>query len=318
MQKHKKITVERLEKFVSKQSWSDVNLRSMLYGKRLELVDVTVFSVPNLERIKPSVAIANGVYVPFDRKTKRFGPSWSTHWFRVRGCVPAEWEGSEVHLLWDATCESCVYRNGTPVQGLLGGSGNDRRAEYPMTWAKPGEPFEVERARKKKILSLRFKIFVELAANGMFGVGLGGDINPVDPNKYYELLQCELAVFNHDVWDLIFDFSVISEMAKELPEQDPRAAQALFAANSIQNAVWTDDPSTVAAGRELAARFLSERAGPSAFTISATGHAHIDTAWLWPYAETRRKVARSFASQLSLMVDRYLFFLVPLTFFFGS
>ncbi len=160
-----------------------------------------------------------------------------------------------------------------------------------MTWAVPGEPFE---------------IFIELAANGMFGVGLGGDINPVDPNKYYELLQCELAVFHREVWDLIFDFTVISEMAKELPENDPRAAQALFVANSIQNAVWTDDLSTVARGRELANKFLSERNGSSGFTVSATGHAHIDTAWLWPYAETRRKVARSFASQLSLM-DRYPF-----------
>ncbi len=118
MQKHKKITVERLEKFVSKQSWADVNLRSMLYGRRLQLDDVAVYSVPNLERIKPAVAMKDGVFVKFDRKTARFGPSWSTHWFRIRGCIPAEWgPTSEVHLLWDATCESCVYRNGTPVQG---------------------------------------------------------------------------------------------------------------------------------------------------------------------------------------------------------
>jgi alpha-mannosidase len=158
-----------------------------------------------------------------------------------------------------------------------------------MTWAKAGAEFE---------------LYVELAANGMFGVGLGGDINPVDPDKYYELLQCELAVFHRDAWDLMWDFSVIAEMAKELPENDPRAAQALFVANSIQNAVWTDDRSTIARGRELAASFLSETNGPHCFTVSATGHAHIDTAWLWPYAETRRKVARSFASQLALM-ERY-------------
>jgi hypothetical protein len=30
------------------------------------------------------------------------------------------------------------------------------------------------------------------------------------------------------------------------------------------------------------------------------GHCHIDCAWLWPYAETRRKVARSWATQLEL------------------
>jgi alpha-mannosidase len=35
--------------------------------------------------------------------------------------------------------------------------------------------------------------------------------------------------------------------------------------------------------------------------IALTGHAHIDLAWLWPYAETRRKARRTFHTALSLM-----------------
>ena len=38
--------------------------------------------------------------------------------------------------------------------------------------------------------------------------------------------------------------------------------------------------------------------------IALTGHAHLDLAWLWPVAETRRKARRTFASVLGLM-DRY-------------
>ncbi|HKW07698.1 MAG TPA: alpha-mannosidase [Candidatus Dormibacteraeota bacterium] len=38
--------------------------------------------------------------------------------------------------------------------------------------------------------------------------------------------------------------------------------------------------------------------------ISAAGHAHIDTAWEWPLREARRKVARSWSTQLELM-DAY-------------
>lgn len=34
--------------------------------------------------------------------------------------------------------------------------------------------------------------------------------------------------------------------------------------------------------------------------LPSVGHCHIDCAWLWPYAETRRKVARSWATQLEL------------------
>src|SRR6202158_1874557 len=39
-------------------------------------------------------------------------------------------------------------------------------------------------------------------------------------------------------------------------------------------------------------------------TITAVGHAHIDTAWEWPIREAKRKVARSWSTQLALM-DEY-------------
>ncbi len=41
-------------------------------------------------------------------------------------------------------------------------------------------------------------------------------------------------------------------------------------------------------------------------TLVAIAHAHIDAAWLWPFEETRRKVARTFSTVLSLM-DSYDF-----------
>lgn len=38
--------------------------------------------------------------------------------------------------------------------------------------------------------------------------------------------------------------------------------------------------------------------------VSAVGNCHIDTIWLWPWAETKRKVARSWSNQCEL-IDRY-------------
>jgi len=35
--------------------------------------------------------------------------------------------------------------------------------------------------------------------------------------------------------------------------------------------------------------------------MTAIGHAHIDSAWLWPLRETRRKVARTISNQLNLI-----------------
>jgi len=45
----------------------------------------------------------------------------------------------------------------------------------------------------------------------------------------------------------------------------------------------------------------SARPDLGAHRITAVGHAHIDTAWLWPIRETVRKCARTFSTQLQLM-----------------
>ena len=52
----------------------------------------------------------------------------------------------------------------------------------------------------------------------------------------------------------------------------------------------------------MLAPVLDTPAGPSAHRISAVGHAHIDSAWLWPLRETVRKVART-ASNMTQLLD---------------
>ena len=51
----------------------------------------------------------------------------------------------------------------------------------------------------------------------------------------------------------------------------------------------------VAELRRLKGRF------PPQGAVALTGHAHIDTAWLWPIEETRRKVRRTFATAADLL-----------------
>ena len=58
---------------------------------------------------------------------------------------------------------------------------------------------------------------------------------------------------------------------------------------------------------------LNKPASASDLEVSAIGHAHIDTGWLWPVRETIRKCARTFSTQLSIIDDYQIIFLVHLS-----
>ena len=60
----------------------------------------------------------------------------------------------------------------------------------------------------------RYILYIEAAANGMFGVGHKGMINPPDEKRQFHLNMAEIAVFDQEVYDLIMDLTLIIDMAK--------------------------------------------------------------------------------------------------------
>lgn len=274
MQKHRAITQRRLARLAEA-------LRRRVYVDH-QPVTLAVFSAP--DRISFEQAAA-AEYRPA-RLGEQFGPAWSTHWFRVDATIPAAWRGREVHLLWDASAEACVWRDGQPQQGLTGTGGQERR-EYCVTQAAAGGE--------------SVRLYIEVACNGMFGVGeLNQNPNAIG-HQLGLLRQAELALFDPEAWELLWDFAVIAEMANELPADTPRAGQALAAGNEMANLIDLTDRRTWPAARAVAAKFFAEHNGDGAHNVSAIGHAHLDTAWLWPLAETRRKCVRTFATAVAYM-----------------
>ncbi|KAL7912357.1 glycoside hydrolase family 38 protein [Trichoderma velutinum] len=229
-----------------------------------------------------------------------FGPSWSTHWFRVEIVVPQFMTNySHLEFHWNSNCEAMVWtEDGEPVQGLTGGSerGGERQEWiFPQQW-KDGK---------------RHNFFIEMACNTMFGNAEKHDIiQPPPTDKYFKLEKADIVAVNVDARQLLFDFHVIRDAALYLPQDSWQSHRAQRACDDILDTFSAGDGSSGAISkcREIARSYLSDRIDTEEVfktdqtaIVSAIGHCHIDTCWLWPWDETKRKVARSWISQCNLM-----------------
>ena len=98
----------------------------------------------------------------------------------------------------------------------------------------------------------------------------------------------------------VADLEVVDGLRRGLPD-DQRAAELLDAIERALDCLDTNDiAATAGAARAVVAVALERPANASAHVVSAIGHAHIDTAWLWPQRETKRKAARTFANVTAL------------------
>lgn len=230
-----------------------------------------------------------------------WGPAWGTTWFRLSGRVPRSWAGSTVQAVVDLgfddrmpgfQCEGLVYqRDGTVLKGL-----NPRNAWVPISAPAAGEE--------------AVEIFVEAAANPVI---LGdppfqqtelGDRSTAGDDPLYRLRRADIAIFDAPVWELAIDLDVIGGVMRALDTGDPRRWELMRWLERTLDAIDLQDVSASAErARETLAPALRSPAVASAHQISAVGHAHIDSAWLWPLRETVRKVARTSSNVTALMDD---------------
>ena len=199
---------------------------------------------------------------------ERFGPLWATYWFRGAASVPPAWAGSRVDLLWDSASEATLWLGGVPAQGL-----NKHHVDAALAeTAGGGERVEFE---------------VELACNGLFGAQQA----PV------ELHRCDVARFDPAAWRLFLDFETLRALSAEPGLDEAWAGELLSELARFCN-VWPE-PEAAAILEVLYER----RNATTAHELVAVGHAHLDTAWLWPLAETYRKAVRTFATQVRYLAE---------------
>ena len=257
-------------------------------------VKLSVWHAPDLTR--PTFKEATKHKFEETRVGESFGPSWSTHWFKIQLTVPSELRKKELlEFHWDANNEGMVWtEDGNPLQGLTGGG---ERTE----WVLP----ESFRDGKEHMF------YIEMACNGMFGNADGDGIQPPNPNKYYQLNKADIVAVNSEARQLWIDIWVIGDAAREFPADSWEQHKAMKVANDIINAFELGNQDSIIKGRKIAQEYLGKNVSSSKVYETGTkpivygiGQCHIDTCWLWPWAETKRKVARSWSNQCDLM-DRY-------------
>lgn len=291
MHDDRRLTEVRLDRFMRERIVPAVYPRTV--PLTLSSWDVPDEPVPALEALRQE-------FTPQEHGAA-WGRPWSTKWLRLQGDVPDSWgSGADtaVEIVVDLgfsgdlpgfQCEGIAWRpDGTIIKAI-----SPRNQYIPLKLLGSG-------------MSVDF--YVEAAANPDLSQGWSfaatpyGDKATAGSEPKYRLGRIVIAELNQTVWELQQDIWTLSGLMHELPMELPRRHEILRALERMLDILDPDDvPGTAAAGREALAGVLARPAYASAHQLVATGHAHIDSAWLWPVRETIRKCARTFSNVLALM-----------------
>lgn len=280
----------RLDRFLTER------LEPALYSDALT-ISVTSWEAPG-EPVSFAEAMTQE-FVDFEVGSS-WGRPWGTTWFRVIGTVPQYWtlsESNRVELVVDLGF----------IPGIPG-----FQAEA-LVWTPEGVVVSaIEPLNRSVLLSAvpgeQIELYLEAASNPDIAQGFSfretqdGDPSTAGTEPIYMLRQMAIALLDTVAWELLQDLRSLRGLVRELTEDLPRHAAILVAIDRCLDAIDLDDiHGTAAEARVRLAGVLATPAYATAHRIHAVGHAHIDSAWLWPLRETRRKVARTFSNVLRLL-----------------
>lgn len=226
-----------------------------------------------------------GSFIPFSsEKDHWYGPD-KHYWFK--GCyeVTEEFDGkplwlhiSTQHNHWaDGDPQFLFFKNGVPLQGV-DGNHSDILIE--------------NKAKKGTNYTFEFQAYSGRPANELKFMVEAQELDPEITGLYYDLkVPLEgLSRLEKDDQNRLALIKVLNATVNLIDFRKPYS-EAFYssiyeARNYIDQALYTD------------------LANANDVIATCIGHTHIDVAWLWTLAQTKEKVARSFATVLKLM-DEY-------------
>ncbi len=267
----------------------------MIYEKVGELTNTEAYRTAEHLRAVPETGftpIAPG---------ESWGGEWQNMWLRGEFTVPAELDGKDLYAVSGCGgAEQLFFLNGVP-KGIINSKNRDfiggsHACQY-LGKAKAGET-----------LQLAFECY---AGHYDPNTDPYDDYFCPDPTQgfIHTYNGVEICTRNEEIFTLIFDLRELLNAARRLPEDRfvvSKARNALMEINRVLPLFPKDaSDEAVAEGVRKALAisrpFFSGGNSRVFGRVGITGHSHMDTAWLWPVAETVRKCARTYANAMHLM-----------------
>lgn len=230
-------------------------------------------------------ALDSAPWEVFDTRTMHWYGKDRHYWFRAEFTVPKEFDGKPMWMYvstqideWDdaKNPQFLLFVNGTPIQGM----DMNHREVFLSEKTKAGERLTLELQAYSGTLHQEFNLIPEIQE-------VDGDIEKL----YY------------DLW---VPLSAFTRMERE----DRNRMEMEEILNSAVNLLDLRTPyseefyqSIREALAYLEKALYTDKGGYRDVIATCIGHTHIDVAWWWTVAQTREKVARSFATVLKLMEE---------------
>lgn len=222
-----------------------------------------------------------------------WGRDWQCAWFHLTGTIPDEWNGENVCARINLGGEGLLFSaTGMPLRSITNHSvfQPDYVNEYFPLYdsAKGGHNVE---------------LWVDAGANGYFGVELNNhprlDTAAKEGRGLARANALQLCLTDEELRQLSIDWEIAMSLLKVYPQNHYRYRQIISVLVEAINLYKGKTDNAHIVRCLLKEKLFSAKSCDSALKVTAVGHSHIDTAWLWPMRETIRKCGRTFANQIA-------------------
>ncbi|MDF2537820.1 MAG: putative alpha-mannosidase [Herbinix sp.] len=242
----------------------------------------------------------------------RWGHQFEYAWFKAKLVLPKEAEGQTIVMSLDTG--SGGWPGGESVLYVDGKNFGTKRADFISIWHHYiQDNILTEQGNEGMSYELVMETYaghhIPMSKFGLVAVGpvKPGEFKEPDPEELRSQVgNSSFGIWNETAHQLWLDAITLYETMQCLDSHSLRAAKIADALKKFTYMIDFEQPlekrmEDYKRAREILQPLLKAKNGSTAPTMYAIGNAHLDIMWLWPYAETIRKTARTFAQQLRLL-----------------